>query len=139
MQLNTQQISLQIAERLREIATRQGNVPFRTGNLRKAHTVSPQGVHGAVLSASTPYARAVHDGRPALTIRPKGKKALHWRGASHPVRAVRQPARAGNPWLRRAVDELQREGVDFLAPRIGAIAANELNQALRKAKSLRIN
>lgn len=129
--MNLQRISLQVAEKLREIATRQGNVPFDKGDLRKAHVVEPSGTEDAILAANTPYARAVHDGRPALTIKPKRKKALAWKGGRHPAKSVKQPAREGNPWLARAVDELEREGLDFLAPELGQDVADELADALR--------
>ncbi|WP_416369738.1 hypothetical protein [Tritonibacter mobilis] len=129
--MNLQRISLQVAEKLREIATRQGNVPFYKGDLRKAHVVEPSGTEDAILAANTPYARAVHDGRPALTIKPKRKKALAWKGGRHPAKSVKQPARKGNPWLARAVDELEREGLDFLAPELGQDVADELADALR--------
>lgn len=129
--MNLQRISLQVAEKLREIATRQGNVPFDKGDLRKAHVVEPSGTEDAILAANAPYARAVHDGRPALTIKPKRKKALAWKGGRHPAKSVKQPARKGNPWLARAVDELEREGLDFLAPELGQDVADELTDALR--------
>ncbi|MCB2022881.1 MAG: hypothetical protein KDG44_18935, partial [Burkholderiaceae bacterium] len=79
--LPEQAIALQIAEALREIATRQGNVPFDKGDLRKAHESHPHGSDGAVLAVNTPYARALHDGRPAITIRAKpGKRLFFWVG-----------------------------------------------------------
>ena len=132
MTLNWQRIALQVAEKLREIATRQGNVPFDKGDLRKSHVTAPVGTNDALLTANTPYARAVHDGRPALTIKPKRKKALAWKGAAHPMGTVRQPARKGNPWLTRAVADLEREGLEFLAPEIGEAVADDLTRALRK-------
>lgn len=132
MSLQPQQIALQIAEKLREIATRQGNVPFDRGDLRKSHVVEPHGSDAAILSANTPYARAVHDGRPATTIKPKRRKALFWKGAEHPAKAVRQPARKGNPWLARAIEQMEAEGLDFLAPQIGQDAADDLAAALRR-------
>ena len=131
MTLNMQMIALRVAEKLREIATRQGNVPFDKGDLRKAHVVEPSGTDDAILSVNTPYARAVHDGRPAITIKPKKRKGLYWKGANHPVKSVRQPARKGDPWLVRAVEELEREGQDFLAPELGQDVADELTKALR--------
>ncbi len=131
MTLPFQRWTLQIAEKLRDIATRQGNVPYETGDLRKAHVVEPSGTTDAIVAANTPYARAVHDGRPAITIKPSRKKALSWRGARHPVKSITQPPRAGNPWLARAVEDLQNEGLDFLAPEIGQDVANELTDALR--------
>lgn len=129
--MNLQRISLQVAEKLREIATRQGNVPFDKGDLRKAHVVEPSGSNDARLLVNTPYARAVHDGRPAFTIKPKRKKALFWKGARHPAKSVKQPARKGNPWLVRAVEELEQEGLGFLAPELGQDVADELTDALR--------
>lgn len=134
MTLNLQQITLQVAEKLREIALRQGNVPFLTGDLRKAHVTEPIGTTDAILTANTPYARAVHDGRPAITIRPKRAPRLVWAGADGVRRGaahVNQPARTGNPWLARSVEELEREGLDFLAPQLGQDVADELSAALR--------
>jgi len=135
--LSDQQVALQVAERLREIATRQGTVPFKTGDLRKAHVVEPQG-KGAALRANTPYARAVHDGRPARTIRAKKKKALYWKGAAHPVKAVNQPATRGRPWIEDSIQTLQREGLGFLAPAIGADAVKRLERELAKSKLLTV-
>lgn len=132
------QIALQIAEKLREIATRQGTVPFWRGDLRKSHITEPRGSTGAILSANTPYARAVHDGRRAVTITPKRKKALFWPGARHPVRSVRQPARPGNPWLARSVKTLQAEGLGWLAPRLGPEVVAELEKGLRGSRGLRV-
>jgi len=134
MAINLQRIALQIAEKLREIATRQGNVPFDKGDLRKAHVVEPIGQNDAVLAVNTPYARAVHDGRPAITIKPKSKPRLVWKGANGKKRGaafVNQPARKGNPWLARAVEELEAEELGFLAPELGEEVADELTSALR--------
>ena len=132
MGLDLQQISLQIAERLRDYATDTGFAPVRSGELRKAHVSQPFGATDAILSANTPYARAVHDGRPAITIKPKSRRALLWTGADHPMRAVHQPARAGNPWMRRAVEMLSRDGLGFLEPELGSAVAADLAQRLRK-------
>ncbi|MEG9884167.1 MAG: hypothetical protein V6Z86_06040 [Hyphomicrobiales bacterium] len=137
MSLDPQRLALHIAERLREIATRQGNVPFgraQGGTLRKSHIVEPYGRSGARLAANTPYARAVHDGRPAIVIKPRRKKALYWPKAAHPVKAVRQPARRPNPWLMRAVKQLEREGLDFLRPEIGQAAVDDLERGLRRKR-----
>jgi len=156
--LNPQQISLQIAEKVRELATRQSVVPFLTGDLRKSLIVRPLGTAGAVLGSNLPYARAVHDGRPALTIRAKkGKALVFWadgrlgksgRPAPFPkdkkafraavasgdlivASVVHQPARQGRPFLTDAVATLRREGLGWLAPKIGAELAKDLEAALR--------
>lgn len=128
-------ISRQVAERIRDHATDPGFVPVRSGELRKAHVVMDHGSTDAILTANTPYARAVHDGRPAITIHKKGKRPLVWKGGDGKLRGaafVNQPARAGNPWLQRAVQALEAEGLGFLAPQFGADVAAELTAALRK-------
>lgn len=138
MPIDLQKYALQIAEKLREIALRDGNVPVKSGDLRKAHVSEPHGTTDAILSANTPYARAVHDGRPAITIKPKKAKRLVWRAdgkRGKPDRGaafVNQPARQGNPWLARAVEEMEREGLGFLAPELGEDIAAELSEGLRK-------
>lgn len=106
MMIDTRLLLNQLAEHLREIATRQSNVPFKTGDLRKSIIVHEVTADRATVGSNLPYARPVHDGRPALTIRPRKKKALYWEGAAHPVRKVTQPARKGNPFMARAAAEL---------------------------------
>ncbi len=134
MTIDRLRICLLTAEKLREIATRQGVVPFDRGDLRKSHVVQPLGAAGARLGTNLPYARAVHDGRPALVIRPKKAKALFFGGLEHPVKAVRQPARTGRPWLRQSVGILAREGLAFLAPLIGPDVVSRLERALRQSQ-----
>lgn len=129
--IDKQRICLLTAEKLREIATRQGVVPFDKGDLRKSHVVQPSGSDGARLGTNLPYARAVHDGRPALVIRPKKAKALFF-GGDHPVKAVHQPARAGKPWLHQSIGIMAREGLGFLAPLVGPDVAERLARALAK-------
>lgn len=131
--LDLQTLSLKIAEKLREVATRQDNVPFDKGDLRKAHVVEPHGTEEALLAANTPYARAVHDGRPRIVIKPKRGKALKFKagGENRFARSVTQPARKGNPWLARAVETMEQEGVGFLSDDIGEAAASDLSEALR--------
>jgi len=126
-------IALSLAEHLREIATRQGNIPFRTGDLRKS-IVAQQGALGrAWVGSNLPYARAVHDGRPAVTIKPKKGKALSWQGAAHPVKKVHQPPRKGNPFLSRAAEELARDGVPAgIRDRVGDEVADAIEADLRR-------
>ncbi|SIS76651.1 phage virion morphogenesis protein [Insolitispirillum peregrinum] len=136
--INLQRVSLLLAERVREIATRQGRVPFDRGDLRKSHVVQPSGSFGAEVGSNMPYARAVHDGRPALIIRPKTAKGLFWGGADHPVKSVFQPARTGRPWLRDAIAEMNGEPLDFLTPHIGPQATQMLADALQSLRSLHV-
>ncbi len=138
--LEPQQIALAIAEKVREIATRQGNIPFRKGDLRKSIVVQPYGQDGAAVGSNLPYARAVHDGRPALTIFPKNGKALKFKIGGKDVFAkrVRQKARTGRPFLRDAVGELRRDGLGFLEKPVGAAVREELEKAIRGTGFIRL-
>lgn len=127
-------IVLQIAERLRDLATEDGRVPFRTGGLRKSIQVDLIGRGVATVGSNLNYARSVHDGRPALVIRAKKKKALFWPGAAHPVKKVYQPARQGRPFLLEAAEELEREGYGFL----DRYLTDRVNEALAKEIKVKI-
>lgn len=65
-----------------------------------------------IIEATAPYAAAVHQGRRAMTIVPRRKKALSWGepdggDVAFVVRKrVKQPARKGNPWMRRALQRI---------------------------------
>ena len=111
--IDLQKVALRIAHRIRAIAIREELVPVgkpdpdsgkRTGGeLRKSiHVSSVPG--GAMVGTNKVYARAVHEGRQALIIRPRRKRALAWEGAKHPVKKVFQPARKGKPFFRSAAD-----------------------------------
>lgn len=78
-------------------------VPVRSGELRQSIHTSKFS-DGWLVGTNKIYARAVHDGRPVLVIRPKNRKALYWPGAKHPVRKVVSPARKARPYLREALD-----------------------------------
>ena len=92
-----------------------GNVltPVDTGNLRGHNQmrVQRQGLMaiGEVFNEAE-YAKAVHDGTKAYTIRPKHKKALRFEINGEVVFATRvnMPARRGRPWLERALMEVAR-------------------------------
>ena len=124
--IDLQKIALRIAHRIRAIAIREKLVPVGKGSkqwtvttkrgktivggqtktggeLRKSiHVSSVPG--GAMVGTNKAYARAVHEGRQAMIIRPRRKRALAWEGAKHPVKKVFQPARKGKPFFRSAAD-----------------------------------
>lgn len=56
-------------------------------------------------NAKTIYPIFVHEGTAAHVITPRVKKALHWKGASHPVRSVNHPGTKANPYFKRAVKD----------------------------------
>jgi hypothetical protein len=136
--INKRRVTLLVAEKLREIATRQGVVPFDKGDLRKSHVSQTVGADSAAVGSNLPYARAVHDGRPEILIRPRRARALFFPGLDHPVKQVRQPAREGKPWLRQSVDRLKLEGLGFLSPEIGDSAVRALEAAMRRNPNLKI-
>ena len=76
------------------------------GELRKSiHVSSVPG--GAMVGTNKVYARAVHEGRQAMIIRPRRRKALRWKGGDGKylfAKKVFQPARKGKPFFRSAAD-----------------------------------
>ena len=115
-EVDLQKVALRIAHRIRAIAIREKLVPVgkpdpdsgkRTGGeLRKSiHVSSVPG--GAMVGTNKVYARAVHEGRQALIIRPRRRKALRWKGGEGMylfAKKVFQPARKGRPFFRSAAD-----------------------------------
>ena len=86
--------------------------PVDTGNLRAHNNMrvlrTATRVTGEVFN-DTDYARAVHNGNKAYTIRPKRRKALRWVSKGGDVvfaKSARHPARRGRPWLLRALQEV---------------------------------
>jgi len=119
--INMHKIALLVGAKLVEVTTRQENIPFQTGDLRKSITFQTEqqgNTSVIVVGSNLPYARAVHDGRPALTIYAKNGGALFWAGAAHPVKKVQQPARPANPFITRSIDIMQREGLQFVAKEV---------------------
>ena len=118
--IDLQKVALRIAHRIRAIAIREKLVPVgkpdpdsgkRTGGeLRKSiHVSSVPG--GAMVGTNKVYARAVHEGRQALVIRPRRRKALRWKGGEGKyffAKKVFQPARKGKPFFRSAADLFER-------------------------------
>lgn len=61
------------------------------------------------------YALAVHEGTPPHEIRPKRKKALYWKGASHPVKRVMHPGTQANPYADRAIEQASGRSDEFIS------------------------
>lgn len=118
--IDLQKVALRIAHRIRAIAIREKLVPMGKpdpdsgkhtgGELRKSiHVSSVPG--GAMVGTNKVYARAVHEGRQALVIRPRRRKALRWKGGEGKyffAKKVFQPARKGKPFFRSAADLFER-------------------------------
>ncbi len=150
--LDMQAIALKVGHRLRALAVKDtvpvgkgskswrkvtkrgkfvsGGVDKQGGELRRSVTCT-RFAGGAIVGTNKVYARAVHEGRRAIIIRPKKKRALAWAGGEAISRRVFQKARQGNPFFRKAVDifsgDLDNE-IKSLAIEEGAAA--ELKKAL---------
>ncbi|MCK5641430.1 MAG: hypothetical protein KAJ19_11560, partial [Gammaproteobacteria bacterium] len=119
-------VVLQLGERLRALATKKGRIPFLSGDLRKSVQVDLVAKGEATVGSGLSYARAVHDGRPPITIVPnltknprKNPKRARLKFALSNgqivfARKVRQPARKGQPFLIEAAREMKQDGYDFL-------------------------
>ena len=87
-------------------------VPVDTGTLRASGRMDLASDRGALVIGgveyTAEYAAAVHEGRRALTIRAKGNGRLKFvvDGRTVYARQVRQPARAGRPYLSTAFREV---------------------------------
>ena len=88
-------------------------VPVDTGNLRASGRMDLGRDAGALVIGgveyNAEYAAAVHNGRRALTIRasrPGGRLKFTVGGRTVYARQVRQPARAGRPYLSTAFREV---------------------------------
>ncbi|HEU4751994.1 MAG TPA: hypothetical protein VFU47_02720 [Armatimonadota bacterium] len=87
--------------------------PVDTGNLRASGRMDLGRDMGALViggvTYQAEYAAAVHDGRRAVVIRPKrpgGRLKFTVGGRTVYARQVRQPARAGRPFLAQALREV---------------------------------
>jgi hypothetical protein len=145
--ISDDQIALLIAERVRDKAT--DEVPVLSGDLKKSLQVEKIGGGKAAISSVLPYARAVHDGRRALTIYPnvarnpplgkrkhsdKRRARLKFKVGGKTVfaRKVHQKARKPNPFLRRAAKKMSDEGYDFLDNILLKQVSKEVLQGIKK-------
>lgn len=72
----------------------------RTGHARQSINgkASNRGsIYRISLSHGVEYGEILEEGSKPHIIRPTNKKALYWRGASHPVKQVNHPGTKGNP------------------------------------------
>jgi hypothetical protein len=123
-------------ERVGKLTETSAQIEAPLGRSRRAALKKSITMHGPIADASgpyvevgsdLPYAEAVHEGRPAMTIFPRQKKALWWRGiggitnpdppspgdkrgiyanTGHPVPKAHNRARPGNPFLIRAIERV---------------------------------
>ncbi|WP_455965657.1 hypothetical protein [Cloacibacillus porcorum] len=114
-----------------------GGVDKQGGELRRSITCT-RFAGGAIVGTNKIYARAVHEGRKGIIIRPRRKKALAWNGGNSVVRKVFQPAREGTTFFRTAINLFQ-DDIDNEVRSLGVEegAAAELKRAL-ESKGLKV-
>ena len=158
-EIDLQAIALRVAHRLRAIAVKE-TVPVGKGSKRWSKTTKRgkhiEGGHdkqggelrrsvsvskldgGATVGTNKVYARAVHEGRKAIIIRPRKKRALAWNQGNNMALRVFQQARSGNPFFRNAVDKFE-SNLDKEISSLGIEegAAEELRKGLRN-KGLKV-
>ena len=81
------------------------NKSVATGHLRRAVSTDIKGLEATVHTSNVKYAIMVEKGTKAHLIKPKNKKMLYWKGASHPVRIVRHPGGRAKPFLEPAFEK----------------------------------
>ena len=154
MPIDVNKVVLLIAERIRDKAA--DKIPYRSGDARKSLDVTLVGEGIASVGSNLIYARALHDGRPAITIKPNisinpprgerkhqdpSRARLKFQIGSKTVFAkqVKQPARKGNPFLRNAAEEVKREGFDFLDGYLSDVVERDVLKQIKGSIKININ
>ena len=75
------------------------NKSVKTGHLRRGITSDIKGLEATIHTSNIKYAAGVEFGTRPHIIKPKNKKAVYWKGASHPVKSVRHPGGKAKPYL----------------------------------------
>jgi HK97 gp10 family phage protein len=82
------------------------NRSVKTGHLWKHISTEVGNMEVTVHTSNVKYARLVEEGTRPHIIRPKkGKKALYWEGARHPVKSVKHPGSKAKPYLIPAFEK----------------------------------
>ena len=76
-----------------------------TGHLMRGITTKIGNMEVTVHTSNIKYAPMVEYGTKAHIIKAKNKKALYWKGASHPVKSVRHPGSKAKPYLIPAFEK----------------------------------
>ena len=81
------------------------NGSVKTGHLRRSISVDIGNLEATIHTSNVKYAVMVEKGTKAHIIKPKSKKALYWKGASHPVKQVNHPGSKAKPYLIPAFEK----------------------------------
>ena len=81
------------------------NKSVKTGHLRRGIATNIGNMEATVHTSNIKYAGMVEKGTKAHISKPKDKKALYWKGATHPVKQVNHPGSKAKPYLIPAFDK----------------------------------
>lgn len=81
------------------------NKSVKTGHLRRGIATNIGNMEATIHTSNIKYASMVEKGTKAHIIKPKNKKALYWKGASHPVKQVNHPGSKAKPYLIPAFEK----------------------------------
>ena len=83
----------------------------KTGHLRRSISTKMGDMEATIHTSNLKYAPMVEFGTRPHIIRDKNKKALYWKGASHPVKQVNHPGSKAKPYL---IPAFEKEKDQFL-------------------------
>ena len=83
----------------------------KTGHLRRSISTKMGDMEATIHTSNLKYAPMVEFGTRPHIIRTKNKKALYWKGATHPVKQVNHPGSKAKPYL---IPAFEKEKDQFL-------------------------
>ena len=81
------------------------NGSVNTGHLRRSISTKMGDMEATIHTSNLKYAPMVEFGTRPHIIRAKNKKALYWKGATHPVKQVNHPGSKAKPYLIPAFEK----------------------------------
>ena len=81
------------------------SVNVKTGHLIRSISTKMGDMEATIHTSNLKYAPMVEFGTRPHIIRAKNKKALYWKGASHPVKQVNHPGSKAKPYLIPAFEK----------------------------------
>ena len=85
-----------------------------TGHLRRGIATQIGDMEATIHTSNIKYASMVEFGTKPHIIRAKNKKALYWKGASHPVKQVNHPGSKAKPYLIPAFESEKDKFIENL-------------------------
>ena len=90
------------------------SVSVKTGHLKRSISTKMGDMEATIHTSNLKYAPMVEFGTRAHIIRAKNKKALYWKGATHPVKQVNHPGSKAKPYLEPAFESEKDKFIENL-------------------------